>query len=213
MVYLTPHADMEAPTVLKMLKRAAVIVLGSGEQDFKFKYGYEYTRNLRSQIIIKELGSGDFTKFYTSTTVSGTTTHASTYNSVGTVVTVTKASHGIADGTLVYSDFTSGTRLDTSYTTSSATTNTFVITPVDSAFNTSMTTSGNVSIITGGSPTSPYSLYGTSKYSSIGVGVLSVMVPLGGSGKVIQFGIESTIDGDSVSIQKIDVYLTTGKTI
>ena len=54
--------------------------------------------------------------------------------------------------------------------------------------------------------------YNNSKYASIGVGVNSINVPLGGSGKVVQFGVESTVDDTPVSIQKIDIYLKTGKT-
>jgi hypothetical protein len=34
---------------------------------------------------------------------------------------------------------------------------------------------------------------------------------VGGAGRILQIGVESDIDGDALSIQKIDVYVITGK--
>ena len=47
-------------------------------------------------------------------------------------------------------------------------------------------------------------LYAVSKYSSIGLGVQEISVPLGGHGETFAFGIIATIDDENVSIQKID---------
>jgi len=58
----------------------------------------------------------------------------------------------------------------------------------------------------------PTSLYGVSKYSPIGIGIHRVKVPLGGSGDSFYFGVEATIYDELLSIQKIDVFLKTGKT-
>ena len=57
----------------------------------------------------------------------------------------------------------------------------------------------------------PTSLYGVSKYSPIGIGIHRVKVPLGGSGDSFYFGMEATIYDELLSIQKIDVFLKTGK--
>ena len=108
---------------IKMLKKATLVVIGSGDQDFTFKYGYDYTLNYSTQLISRSFGTGIYP----------------TYNSTT-------------------------------------------------------------------------SLYNNSKYASVGVGVNSINVQLGGSGKVVQFGVESTVDDTPVSIQKIDIYLKTGKT-
>ena len=121
MQYYTSNADLGAPATSKFLKKASLVVIGSGDQDFVFKYGYDYTLNYSSQSINKNLGLASFSK----------------YN--------TDAEYNIAE------------------------------------------------------------------YASVGIGVNNVSVPLGGSGKVIQFGVESTVQGDPVSIQKIDVFLKTGK--
>lgn len=123
MQYFTSNSDLGSSTTNKMLKKASLVVIGSGDQDFVFKYGYDYTLNPTSQPINRSLGSGIY-----------------------------------------------------------------------ATFNTTFE-------------------YNIAKYSSIGIGVNTITVPLGGSGKVIQFGVESEINDNPVSIQKIDVYLQTGKMI
>lgn len=121
MKYYGAASDLGAPTQNKMLKKASFMVIGSGDQDFVFKYGYDYTLNLMSQNVVKSLGSSNYSKYNTT------------------------------------------------------------------------------------------AKYNVSKYASVGLGIKSVSVPLSGSGKVIQFGVESTINNAALSIQKIDVYLQTGK--
>jgi hypothetical protein len=123
MQYFTSNSDLGSATTNKMLKKASLVIIGNGEQDFVFKYGYDYTLNPTAQPINRSLGSGIY-----------------------------------------------------------------------STFNTTFE-------------------YNIAKYSSIGIGVNTITVPLGGSGKVIQFGVESEINDNPVSIQKIDVYLQTGKMI
>jgi hypothetical protein len=123
MQYYTSSSDLGSATTNKMLKKASLVIIGNGDQDFSFKYGYDYTLNYTTQPINRSLGSG------------------------------------------IYSTF-------------------------GSTFE-----------------------YGIAKYSSVGIGVNTIYVPLGGSGKVIQFGVESEINDNPVSIQKIDVYLQTGKMI
>ena len=121
--YYTTSSDLGSPTTNKMLKKASLIVIGSGDQDFAFKYGYDYTLNFTSQQINRDLGTGVYATFNT------------TYE------------------------------------------------------------------------------YNIAKYSSVGIGVNTISVPLGGSGKVLQFGVETVIEDNPVSVQKIDVYLQTGKMI
>lgn len=70
------------------------------------------------------------------------TPKSGTYNIPGsTVCTVTITSHGYANGTRIWADFTSGAgTTDNVYTVANATANTFTITTA------SLTTSGNVSV-------------------------------------------------------------------
>jgi hypothetical protein len=121
--YLTTASDLGNPTTNKLLKRAELAVIGSGEQDFTFRYGYDYTLNLNTTTITRDFGVTSLSRF-------------------------------------------------------------------------GMTF-----------------LYGVARYSSVGIGIQNIKIPLGGSGKVVQFGINSTIDDEPLSVQKIDVYLKTGKTI
>ena len=59
----------------------------------------------------------------------------------------------------------------------------------------------------------PTSLYGVSKYSSIGIGVHLIKIPLGGAGgSSFYFGVNATISTEQMSIQKIDIFLKLGKT-
>jgi hypothetical protein len=72
----------------------------------------------------------------TNTNLSGT------YSQSGTTVTVTATSHGLIVGNVVYSDITSGTGVDGTYTVATVTdANTFTYTA-----GTSLTTSGNITI-------------------------------------------------------------------
>jgi hypothetical protein len=119
--YYTSNSDLGAPTQEKLLKKANLVVIGSGDQDFAFKYGYDYTLNLLSVNVIQNLGAKTFSKYNTT------------------------------------------------------------------------------------------AKYNISKYASAGIGVNTVSMPLTGSGKVLQFGVEATVNDNPVSIQKIDVYLKTGK--
>jgi hypothetical protein len=63
--YYTSNSDLGAPTQTKMLKKANLVVIGSGDQDFAFKYGYDYTLNPMSVNIIQNLGTKTFSKFNT----------------------------------------------------------------------------------------------------------------------------------------------------
>ncbi len=57
----------------------------------------------------------------------------------------------------------------------------------------------------------PTSLYGVSKYSSLGIGIHRVKIPLGGSGESFYFGLDATVRDELISVQKIDIFLKTGK--
>jgi len=124
LTYKSTFSDVgsQGRIVKKFLKRANLVVDGAGEQDFVFKYGYDYTLNPRTVTIARDLGTGVYAK----------------YNTAG-------------------------------------------------------------------------SLYNVSKFSSPGIGVHNIKVPLGGQGETFAFGIDATIDDEALSIQKIDLFLKTGK--
>ena len=122
LTYKSPFADVTGGVVKKFLKKAKLLVIGSGEQDFTFKYGYNYTLNPRTVVLARDLGTGVYAKWSSTT-----------------------------------------------------------------------------------------SLYAVSKYSSVGIGVQEIRVPLGGSGDTFAFGVDATISNAALSIQKIDLFLKTGK--
>ena len=118
MVYFTSSTDMGAPSTLKFLKKASIVVIGNDTQDFIVKYGFDYTTTFTS-------------RFY----LSDNSEVPSEYNI---------AEYGIGE-------YTGGLKID------------------------------------------------------------EARVNLGGSGRIVKFGIETEIDGAPVSIQKADVYLKMGK--
>ena len=63
-------------------------------------------------------------------------------------------------------------------------------------------------------PVSEYNIaeYGIGEYSG-GLAIATVNVNLGGSGKVIKFGIETEVNGSPVSIQKAEIFVKIGKTL
>jgi hypothetical protein len=62
------------------------------------------------------------------------------------------------------------------------------------------------------SGTSEYNIaeYNIGEFTS-GTAISEIDLNLGGSGKVLDFGVECTIDGAPVSLQQMTVYLKTGK--
>lgn len=64
----------------------------------------------------------------------------------------------------------------------------------------------------GGSAEYNIAEYNLSEFTS-GVGISEVALNLGGSGKVLEFGVEIPINGAPVSLQEMSVYMKTGKTI
>ncbi len=52
--------------------------------------------------------------------------------------------------------------------------------------------------------------YGISEYQG-SLGVVTISVNAKGSGKVLQVGFEADINGDPISIQKIDIYTKDGR--
>jgi len=54
--------------------------------------------------------------------------------------------------------------------------------------------------------------YNTSAEYAIGVVLDSIKSSVGGSGNVIQIGFEADVDGDALSVQKLDIFVKTGRT-
>ncbi len=116
--YFTAHTDVGAPTIVKLLKKIALVIIGGGSQDFTLKYAFDYKQAYTSRAFTTNLG-GLSTEY-----------NIAEYN-IG--------------------EFTSGIAINT------------------------------------------------------------ISVNASGSGKVLQIGVEATIDGVPVSIQKLDLYLVKGR--
>jgi hypothetical protein len=71
-------------------------------------------------------------------------------------------------------------------------------------------------------PTQGVSEYGVAEYGangvpvaqySIGVAIQTLSASVSGSGKIVQTGYESNINGNSLSIQRIEIQSKNGKTV
>lgn len=127
MEYFTSNTDGGAPFNLKLLKKASLITIGSGKQDYIIKYGFDYKTVYTSRVYSRDIDLGE-----------------SFYN-------------------------------------------------IDEYYNANNNTYD--------------ALY------SAGTAIVDDVVHLGGSGKILQFGIESEINGQPISIQQMTVYLKMGRLI
>ena len=64
----------------------------------------------------------------------------------------------------------------------------------------------------GGSSEFNLAEYNIGEYTA-GTAIAEIDLNLGGSGKILQFGVEATIDGAPVSLQQLTVYIKTGKMV
>jgi hypothetical protein len=117
--YYTNYFDFEQPTVLKILKKLGLVVIGGGNQIIAIKWGFDYSNNYNSSTL--------------------------------TLKSVTIAEYGTAE-------------------------------------------------------------YGIAEYSN-GIALDTLKFNASGSGKVLQIGFESDINGSPLSVQKVDIAIKTGKNL
>ena len=117
--YYTNYFDFEQPTVIKILKKLGLVVIGGGSQVISIKWGFDYTNNYNSSTIVLD--------------------------------PISVAEYGIAE-------------------------------------------------------------YGIAEYAN-GIALDTLKFNASGSGRVLQIGFESDINGSPLSVQKVDVAIKTGKNI
>lgn len=204
MEYYTTNTTLGADTTLKFLKKAKITVVGAGNQQFVIKYGFDYSSEYSSRTTLKQLG-GTAYEYSNAIDFTGSRSAAGTNN------LTTVGNPNLAVGMVVYT--TSGTNLGT-ITAGSG--NTWTLNASGTVASTTM-----IAAFPGGSEYSnlPPSMlppgstgYVGTEYSG-GVSTFEIDSNLGGSGKVLQFGIEAPINNSPINIQQMTVYLTTGKMI
>jgi hypothetical protein len=117
--YYTNYFDFEQPTAIKILKKLGMVVIGGGSQVIAIKWGFDYTNNYNSSVIVLD--------------------------------PIAVAEYGIAE-------------------------------------------------------------YGIAEYAN-GIALDTLKFNASGSGRVLQIGFESDINGSPLSVQKVDVAIKTGKNI
>jgi hypothetical protein len=206
MQYYTNHADLGNANVTSLLKRLKVVVIGGTNQFLTMKWGFDFSTNYLSanaQIPtqgISEYGVAEYD------------------NPDGQVVTITNASPAVITS-VDLSEFvnnnpitltTTGTlptgfSVSTTYYIINASTNTcnLSLTPSGSAINTSSSGSGTHTM---------QHIHPTvvAQYSD-GVALQTLVVQASGSGKIVQTGYETNINGSALSIQRIEIQSKDGK--
>lgn len=129
MEYYTTNTDFGSPFTLKLLKKAKVVVIASGNQDIIIKYGFDYSSDFSSRVYTKDFAGAS-------------------------------AQYGVSE----YSNLPGQTG------------------------------------------------YTGAEYTS-GVSIAEVAVNVGGSGKILQFGVEATVENAPINLQQMTVYIKAGKMI
>jgi len=200
MRYYTNNFDLGNPTSLKVLKKANFTVVGGVGQNVFIKYGFDYISSYRD--IRKTLSAGSVYEFnvnkfgVNNVTVVGSQSFS---NSTPTTNTITDT-----DGTHYQVAFKSVFDPSNGYDLPQST----KFDSGDGFYYVPDTNSGE-------EPNAIIYLKSAdalSEYSS-GLALEEVRSNLGGSGSILQLGFEADINQNPLSIQKIDVYVKTGKII
>ena len=200
MRYYTNNFDLGNPTSLKVLKKANFTVVGGVGQNVFIKYGFDYISSYRD--IRKTLSAGSVYEFnvnkfgVNNVTVVGSQSFSDSTPTTNTI-TDTDGTHyqvafkSVFDPSNGY-DLPQSTKFDSG----------------DGFYYVPDTNSGE-------EPNAIIYLKSAdalSEYSS-GLALEEVRSNLGGSGSILQLGFEADINQNPLSIQKIDVYVKTGKII
>jgi len=200
MRYYTNNFDLGNPTSLKVLKKANFTVVGGVGQNVFIKYGFDYISSYRD--IRKTLSAGSVYEFnvnkfgVNNVTVVGSQSFSDSTPTTNTITDTDGTNYQVAfksvfDPSNGY-DLPQSTKFDSG----------------DGFYYVPDTNSGeepNATIYL-------KSADALSEYSS-GLALEEVRSNLGGSGSILQLGFEADINQNPLSIQKIDVYVKTGKII
>jgi len=200
MRYYTNHFDLGNPTSLKVLKKGNFTVVGGVGQNVFIKYGFDYVSSFRD--IRKTLSAGSVFEFnvnkfgVNNVTVVGSQSFDDTTPSTNTITDTDGTHYQVAFKSVF--DPTNG--FDLPHTVKLDSGDGFYYVP-----DTNAGEEPNATVYLKGAD-------GLSEYSS-GLALEEVRSNLGGSGSILQLGFEADINQNPLSIQKIDVYVKTGKII
>jgi hypothetical protein len=206
MLYYTNHADLGNQNQTSILKKLSIVVIGGSNQTVTFKWGFDFKTNyLSDNDTIPTQGESYYGI-------------ASYDNPDGQVVTITNASPAVitsVDGSAFVND--NNVTLTTTGTLPSglSTGTTYYIVNASGATCNLSASSGGSAINTGSAGSGTHTLEHTSptaisQYSD-GVALQTLVVSATGTGKVVQTGYESDINGTPLSIQKIEIQAKQGK--
>jgi hypothetical protein len=206
MLYYTNHADLGNQNQTSILKKLSIVVIGGSNQTVTFKWGFDFKTNyLSDNDTIPTQGESYYGI-------------ASYDNPDGQVVTITNASPAVitsVDGSAFVND--NNVTLTTTGTLPSglSTGTTYYIVNASGATCNLSASSGGSAINTGSAGSGTHTLEHTSPTAisefSDGVALQTLVVSATGTGKVVQTGYESDINGTPLSIQKIEIQAKQGK--
>ena len=187
--YYTNYFDLGNPNQIKSVKKLGATVIGGSGQDFILKVGFDYEDAYRSfpsqltTVSLAEYGTAEYG--LANTVVAGSQSSSTISISASTHYTVDFSTTQTATYSVPLSVWLDS---DTYYYTNDdgTRTNTTVYTNL-SHYNTEF----NLGTVSSG----------------------PIKLSVGGSGSVLQIGFETNINGNEISIQKIDVYAKQGRIV
>lgn len=188
--YYTNYFDMGSPSVTKILKKLAITVIGATGQELIVKSAFDYNDIYTSFLI--NMSPSDFAE-YNIAEYGLTTTTEAVSQGANTVTDDTTSTHYTVDFSTVYDNSTYNTEYK-------------VYLDADTYYYI------QDSVAEDRTPTTLYvkSADFASEYAG-GTLAESLRLAAGGSGTVMQLGIETDIDGGALSIQKLDIYVKQGR--
>jgi len=207
--YYTNHADLGNANVTSLLKRLKVVVIGGTNQFVTIKWGFDFSTNyLSDNALIPTQGISEYGI-------------AEYDNPDGQVVTITNASPSVITSVdlsaFVNNNTVTLTTTGTLPTGFSVLTTYYIINASTNTCNLSLTPSPGTAINTSSSGSGTHTLQHihptvVAQYSG-GVALQTLSVSASGSGKIVQTGYESDINGAALSIQRIEIQSKNGKTV
>jgi len=217
--YFTNYFDFDQPTSLKVLKKAGFVVIGGSAQPVSVKYGFDYTDNYigitkyLDSAVVYEYNIADYGVATTVSETQETDPPTVTIETVDEEDVVVSSTHYLVDFSTTYN---AGSGYNTSYP---------VHLDADGYYYSARylkdengqflrDEDGNLIPVENRTEYVYYLKSGSflGEYTG-GIVLDRFTANLGGSGAVLQIGIESDINGDPLSIQKIDVGVKIGKTV
>ena len=206
MMYYTNHSDLGDQAVTSIVKRITLVVIGGSNQYVTVKWGYDFIQNYYSQNVLIPTQGESYYGIGEYDNPDGQV--ATISNASPAVITSVDGSEFVDDNDITLTTtgtLPSGLSTGTTY---------YIVNASGSTCNLSATSGGsaiNTNSAGSGTHTVEHTYPAVTTEYSDGVALRTLLVSASGSGKVVQTGYESDINGTQLSVQKIEIQAKNGK--